>query len=237
MSKVLRAPVTPSMRWWVEHVAEHEKLTVAEWLRMLADRAIGAHACKECDGEEPRKVHQNHARHARVRLQDDTDGPRGSSGSFYPAKPAWKKGAVCPDKPAWKKGAVGSRPIIPMIAGAILPLPSLPLVQTGQRVESSAWPRLNFDPNRLLIKNGRAWQLEDVTINDVTIFTEPGALDGALFDDYRGHLQAAVAQRLAWRRVPKDGKLTIVATFQGSDQEPDGGEFRAVCMGTWASPE
>lgn len=40
--------LTPSARWWWEHVADHAGMSLAEWLRMLADREIGEHGCEGC---------------------------------------------------------------------------------------------------------------------------------------------------------------------------------------------
>lgn len=48
MSEMLRAPVTEPQLWWVQHVATHAGLSVAEWIRSLVDAAIGRHECGEC---------------------------------------------------------------------------------------------------------------------------------------------------------------------------------------------
>lgn len=120
----------------------------------------------------------------------------------------------------------------------------LPLVVPGQRIEVSACPDCDFDPRRLFVQNGRAWQINDILIDDVTIFVEPWStetwsISGALFgeiDDYVEHLarETKIARRLAWRRVPRGGQLKVVASYQGSDREPDGGEFRGACIGVVA---
>lgn len=44
--------LTPEARWWWEHVAEHSGLSRSEWIKMLADKAIGEHKCPECDAKE-----------------------------------------------------------------------------------------------------------------------------------------------------------------------------------------
>lgn len=118
------------------------------------------------------------------------------------------------------------------------PLGEKPIVLLpGQCIEVSAWPDVDFDPERLFIQNAHAWQINDILIDDVTVCVLPDAIDGALFDatdDYVEHLrrEAEVARRLAWRRVPRGGQLKVVATYQGSDREPDGGEFRGACIGS-----
>lgn len=50
MTEIIRVSVTPSQLWWAEHAAEYAGIPLAEWLRSLIDRAIGEHACEECDG-------------------------------------------------------------------------------------------------------------------------------------------------------------------------------------------
>lgn len=47
MSKMLRAPCTPTMHGWAEHVASSAGLPIAEWLRALVDRAVSEHTCPQ----------------------------------------------------------------------------------------------------------------------------------------------------------------------------------------------
>ena len=111
--------------------------------------------------------------------------------------------------------------------------PPLPKAKPGEQIRVKSWPQKDFVPERLNVRDGCSWVIDDILIGGESIIPDAAikAINGCCFDlnrtmriSTRLDLEYEVLRRVHWRNIPKGECIEIVATYQGGDN-PDGGEL------------